>query len=76
MHGKVIWKHGIGKISKASRDIAPGPHKGGGGGTAPQFQRPNLGYGFFLTCQIQKNLVFSKIIFLNLLNPNQIVFFN
>ena len=75
MHGKAIWKHGIGKIAKASRDIAPGPHKGGGEGTAPQFQRPNLGYGFYLTCQIQKNLVFSKIIFLNLLNPNQIVFF-
>ena len=28
MHGKAIWKPGIGEIAKASRDIAPGPHKG------------------------------------------------
>ena len=33
MHGKTIWKPGIGKIAKASRGIAPGPNKGG-------FQRP------------------------------------
>ena len=35
MHGKAIWKHGIGKIAKASRDIAPGPHKGGRRYSAP-----------------------------------------
>ena len=70
MHGKAIWKHGIGKIAKASRDIAPGPHKGAEG-TAPQFQRSILGYGFYLTFEIQKNLVFPKIIFLN-----KIVYFN
>ena len=29
MHGKTIWKPGIGEIAKASRDIAPGTHKGG-----------------------------------------------
>ena len=28
MHGKAIWKPGIGEIAKASRDIAPWPHKG------------------------------------------------
>ena len=31
MHEKAIRKHGIGKIANASRDIAPGPHKGGEG---------------------------------------------
>ena len=29
MHEKAIWKPGIGEIAKASRDTAPGPHKGG-----------------------------------------------
>ena len=28
MHGKTIWKLGIGELAKASRDIAPEPHKG------------------------------------------------
>ena len=28
MHGKVIWKRGVGELAKASRGIAPGPHKG------------------------------------------------
>ena len=32
MPGKVIWKHGIGEIAKASREIAPVPHKGRRGG--------------------------------------------
>ena len=27
MHGKAIWKPGIGEIAKASMDIAPEPHK-------------------------------------------------
>ena len=27
MHGKAIWKSGIGEIAKASRGIDPGPHK-------------------------------------------------
>ena len=26
MHGKTIWKPGIGGIAKVSRGIAPGPH--------------------------------------------------
>ena len=29
MHGKAIWKPGVGKIAKASRGIAHGPYKGG-----------------------------------------------
>ena len=29
MHGKAIWKPEICEMAKASRDIAPGPHKGG-----------------------------------------------
>ena len=29
MHGKAVWKPGIGEIAKAARDIAPEPHKGG-----------------------------------------------
>ena len=29
MHGKAIWKPGIGEIAKASKRITPGPHKGG-----------------------------------------------
>ena len=29
MRGKAIWKTGIGEIAKASKDIAPAPHKGG-----------------------------------------------
>ena len=28
MHGKTMWKPGIGEIAKAFRGIAPGPHKG------------------------------------------------
>ena len=31
MHGNAIWKPGIGEIVKASRGIARGPHKEGGG---------------------------------------------
>ena len=31
MHGKAIWKPGIGEIAKASRGIAPGTQRGGGG---------------------------------------------
>ena len=30
MHGKAIWKSGIGEMAKMSRDLAPGPHRGGG----------------------------------------------
>ena len=29
MHGKAIWKHGVGEIAIASWDIAPRPHKRG-----------------------------------------------
>ena len=29
MHGKAIWKPGISEMAKTSRDIAPGPYKGG-----------------------------------------------
>ena len=29
MHGKAIWKPEVDEITKASRGIAPGPHKGG-----------------------------------------------
>ena len=29
MHGKAIWKPRLGEIAKASRGIAPGPHKRG-----------------------------------------------
>ena len=28
IHGKAIWKPGISEISKASRNIVPGPHNG------------------------------------------------
>ena len=55
MYEKAIRKHGIGKIANASRDIAPGPHKGGEGKMLaaphmnPQLQWPmcrrTLGYG-------------------------------
>ena len=31
MHGKIIWKHRIGAIAKASRGIAPETHKVRGG---------------------------------------------
>ena len=38
MHGKIIWKHGIGAIAKASRGIAPETHKVRGAHMNPQLQ--------------------------------------
>ena len=29
IHGRAMWKPGIGEIAKGFRDIAPGPYKGG-----------------------------------------------
>ena len=64
MHGKVIWKHGIGKISKASRDIAPGPHKGGGGGDSAPVS--NTKFGLWILSNLpnsEKSGIFKNNIF-------------
>ena len=51
MHGKAMWKHGIGEIVKDSRCTAPGPQRGGLTPCSmnPQLQWPTcwhtLGYG-------------------------------